>query len=182
MNSQEVLERVMNDKSLIEIAEKLSLVSDKSVNLVGGAIIDILDGRVPKDYDFLFSGISIENVYKGLMDVEEFEFISDSNTALTYLFRGKTVQILKKTTTSDFDFTISKAEINVVNPTVVFFDFTSYKSRKLIPTQSSRDNPILPLRRIPHWSKKGFECPEITYQGLLTKLVKDLNEQQNLNS
>ena len=48
--------------------------------LVGGAVIDILEDRVPKDYDFIFTNILKEKLDK----VAEFQYVSQ--TSYTYKY------------------------------------------------------------------------------------------------
>lgn len=137
--------------------------------LTGGAIIDILHDRTPKDFDF----INIPtHVIEQLPDCG-YDFISDSSTAMTFRHRGLgyTIQILK-TNIEDFDFTIS-ASLYYLHGRNLKIDIVSFNTNTLIPNNwDSRTSVISALRRIPHYRDKGFNISDVTYQSLLNKALK----------
>ena len=155
-----------------------------SFKLVGGAVIDIYEGRDPKDYDFI-----------SLCVDDNMRFIDTSDTADTYLLKiaGKdyTIQILK-TKQKDFDFTISTccAESFVFEHKsgryrvdkkfyLVRTDLTedrTYKTKILTPCSYEPRNALSSLLRIPHWRNKGYTITDNTYRSLLfaaTKVSKE---------
>jgi len=79
-------------KELMEVAKALGHAS--SARLTGGAVVDILDGREPKDYDI--SWTVCDKIYDKLELHKDFKLLYESMTATTYLFKGKhKIQILK---------------------------------------------------------------------------------------
>lgn len=135
------------------------------VTLCGGAIIDILEGRVPNDYDML--SIS-EKMVKAL----ELEYEHSSRTADTYSKNGVIVQNLS-INKDHFDFTISQTTLSIHEKMSISdfdIDLKSFNSKKLIPCDLSwklPSNAIASLSRIPHYRKKGYTISDITYGSLL---------------
>ncbi|HLS53746.1 MAG TPA: hypothetical protein VK031_07220, partial [Tissierellaceae bacterium] len=112
----------------------ISMSKSPHAHLVGGAVVDILEGREPKDYDF-----NVSFCGKGWVKINEnpdFKFLYNSATAITYLFKGKyVVQILEKQS-EYFPFFIEKFKYNIVTETMVTpnpFTEVSFNSKKLIP-------------------------------------------------
>lgn len=144
----------------------------RSVNLVGGAVIDIIEGRKVKDYDFLnFSPHDAKKL--------GFKYSHDSKTATTYIKGGLTIQILK-TDINDFDFKISQAELtwNYHKKLSLILDETSFENKMLIPTEKAwteRKNALNSLRRVPHWKNKGYTINDTTYLSLLSVVGKGDN-------
>lgn len=136
--------------------------------LTGGAIVDILEDRKPKDYDF----ISIDNNFLKNCDFQYSTSFSD-----TYLFKNYKIQVLK-TQVSDFEFKISQSTFKY-STYLNKIDFNicelSFNNKTLIP--SNYNNPIQQLKRITHWKKKGYSINDITFNNLVTILNKDLNQE-----
>lgn len=155
------------DLLLIRLAE---LSNGYTIELVGGAVVDLLENRTPKDYDFRIPS-DVKKTQIG--NLEEFEFLSESKTATTYYWRGKKLQFLK-VDPSEFDFTISQATISLPKFTLDI-DMRSFRTKNLIPTEHSLTNKsksLEALRRLPHFKKKGYTLPDVTYQSLLTNSTK----------
>lgn len=155
-----------------------------SFKLVGGAVIDIYEGREPKDYDFI--NLSVD---------KNMDFVDTSDTADTYILNidGKnyTIQVLK-TDVEDFDFTISTCyaenfyfdhkegrystdeKFNLVKTDLP--EDRTYKTKILTPCSYKPKNALSSLLRIPHWRKKGYTITDNTYRSLLfaaTKVSKE---------
>lgn len=86
------------------------------------------------------------------------------------------VQLLK-TNVTDFDFTISQARFtNIISAnfnnssTVLTYDDESFENKILIPVSYSPGKAHNSLVRLPHWEKKGYVLPEITYLSLLNAI------------
>jgi hypothetical protein len=142
--------------------------------LVGGAIPDILDGRMVKDYDII-DGLSMK---KSLTDIG-FVIMSDTSTAITLVRSSITIQLLK-TKLEDFDFTVGQSSYS--------FSFDSFrlpeyelKNKILLPVAYQGNKQILKtLSRIPHWMKKGYRIKEESYFSLLNNL--EISEKKELYS
>lgn len=168
----------MKNKELLDtnsVLLKLDETLKTTALLTGGAVIDILEGRKPKDYDFIFN----TNLDKALSNHGELQYVS--NTSVTYKIHGVIVQLLYKST-EDFPYTIEQAKYNINNKSLIDFCDTSFNNKILIPTIlkksgfiSSNFTAYDALIRVPHWGKKGYKLPEITYKSLLNKLA-DIKE------
>lgn len=133
--------------------------------LVGGAVVDIVQGRTPKDYDIIDAG---QKFRSKLID-NGFKYKWETKTAVT-LIKDKIVVQLLKTKIEDFDFTVSQSYmyLNTGNCSLKKFEI---KNKLLIPTNYEDKSKILnTLSRIPHWMKKGFRMEEVTYYSLLNGL------------
>lgn len=162
-------ERLFKEDPIISLALELN-VSD--IKLVGGAVIDIIEGRKVKDYDFLnFSPHDAKQL--------GFKYSHDSKTATTYindksanLISGDfTIQALK-TDINDFDFKISQSTLSwgYQQKLNLLLDEDSFKSKVLIPAEKSwteKKNALNSLRRIVHWKNKGYTINDVTYLSLL---------------
>lgn len=153
--------------------------------LTGGAIVDILEGRVPKDYDFKYDAYLRDK----LDELAVLKYVS--RTAITYDLKGYEIQLLKRDPL-DFAFTIEQGEYNIKTNTLKNFDEQSFKTKQLIPTSISENFPksskFLEVRivndkvsateslmRIPHWRRKGYEINDITYSTLIKIATKNNN-------
>lgn len=183
-----MIEKIKNDKGYVIIKDILS--NNKKLlhlhlykyQLTGGAIIDILLNRIPKDYDILCNDESHRDKLVDLFLKYGFKFQYETKYSITFIDEDITFQILK-TKIEDFDFKIGQSKINFVDDISFKFeiDFRSLKEMTLIPTTKSFFDPksaLNALRRIPHWQKKGFTIDERTYLSLLDtafNLNKPLN-------
>ncbi len=141
-----------------------------SVELIGGAVIDILEGRKPKDYDF-------KPGYTPTTEKLELEYLYETKTAKTFKTKdGLTIQFLK-TNSQDFDFTISQSKIRIdyKKQMTLEIDHISFDNKILIPTEfawKEKSKAINSLKRIPHWRKKGYIIADETYLSLLNVVGK----------
>lgn len=153
----------------------IKLILENNLNnlkLVGGAVIDILEGRKVKDYDFL-----------AMTDTEVlklgFKYSHDTKTATTYIKGDLIVQRLK-TNINDFDFKISQATLtwNYKKELQLTICETSFENKALIPCDAAwteKKNALNSLRRITHWREKGYKISDITYLSLLSVVGKNNN-------
>jgi hypothetical protein len=143
-----------------------------SVKLVGGAVVDILEGRKVKDYDFM-SLTSLEAEKLG------FKYSHDTKTATTYVKDDFIIQVLK-TDINDFDFKISQSTLswNYKKEFNLVLDENSFNNKTLIPPNKSweeKKNALNSLMRIPHWKNKGYTINDTTYLSLLGVVGKGNN-------
>jgi hypothetical protein len=135
--------------------------------LTGGAIIDILEDRSVKDYDF----VSLDNNFLSLC---KFEY--ETSFSISYSYKSFKIQLLK-TSVSDFDFRISQSlfQKHYNGDTTITIDNVSFMNKTLIPCNF--ENPIEKLKRLVHWKRKGYNIHDITFTNLITILNKDLNKE-----
>jgi len=162
-------EKLFKADPIISLALELNVTN---IKLVGGAVVDILEGRKPKDYDF-FSLTLPEATKLG------FTYSHDSKTATTYTKDDLVIQVLK-TGIEDFDFKISQSQLsfNYQKKLNLIIDENSFKSKMLIPCEKSwieRKNALNSLRRTLHWRNKGYTINDITYLSLLSVVGKNNN-------
>jgi len=149
--------------------------------LIGGAVLDIIECRKPKDYDF----INHSSSHGMVLQDNGWELTGNTTTAMTYIKDGIIVQLLK-THPIDFDFTISLASYNPYKNSSLapkskgslIIDHHSYYSKVLIPCElafKKRKNAWSTLYRIPHYQAKGYTIPTLTYHSLLSVLGKDID-------
>lgn len=143
-----------------------------SVKLIGGAVIDILEKREVKDYDFFHLGDN-DIIKLG------FKYSHDSKTAKTYIKNNLTIQVLK-TSIDDFDFKISQATLtwNYQKSLILTIDQNSFDNKLLIPCEKAwteKKNALNSLRRIIHYKNKGYSINDVTYLSLLSVVGKNNN-------
>lgn len=135
-----------------------------SLWLTGGAVIDILEGREPKDYDFLCgSPMHSENLKRALSLGLIYGY--SSTKAVTFFTKdGKMVQVLR-THKEDFPFTIEQSSFSIRNGTLTICE-ASFKSKKLIPNHDLAMSGKLSLERFKcrknKWESKGYSMHPIT--------------------
>lgn len=152
-------------KMVTEITEGIS-----SIALTGGAVIDILERRKPKDYD------CVGTLYESKLGLE---YSHETKSAKTFKKGDLTIQLLK-TDKADFDFKISQARlvINYKKELTLEIDENSFNNKILIPCEKAwteRKNALNSLRRIPHWKNKGYTINDTTYLSLLGVVGKGNN-------
>ena len=163
----------MNTSKLKEhkILKEIKVIFDQNkvtgMSLVGGAVIDILQGRVPKDYDFMCH--YGENDAIKALKTNGFSFMYDTATSRTYA-KGSVIIQLLKTERRKFDFTISKVSYNLERE-ILTIDQEAWENKVLIPNSYTNKEQVLnSLARIPHWIRKGFRIKNQTYFSLLNCL------------
>ena len=99
-----------------------------ATKLVGGAVIDILSKRVPKDYDF-------EVNYFPKVDKLNLEYQYETKTAKTFK-KGDFILQQLKTSKDNFDFKISQATLTIAcnKKLSLSIDKDSFDNKTLIPT------------------------------------------------
>lgn len=176
MKSERVKEYENKLKTHKVVKELMAVVNDNnwcdSVTLVGGAVVDILDGREPKDYDICILDSNIRQygyreILKRLRDTDDFSLIYTSATAYTFNFKGYKVQILK-TNPSDFMFEIEKSSFGLKSGKFQYFDIVGFESKMLIPNDElskiKEHSFIVMKKRLKRWSQKGYKIHRITYK------------------
>ena len=132
--------------------------------LVGGAVIDLLEHRVPKDYDFI--GLNLTDKHFRALVEAGYSFDFSTRTATTFS-KGPIVLQFLKTSLLDFDFTIGQSTFSLKHKELKI-DLISFHNKNLIPVNfESRRNALNSLIRIPHWKKKGYMIDDLTYLSLL---------------
>lgn len=141
-----------------------------SLFLTGGAVIDLLEGRKPKDYDFVISGYDVDNIVKKGVELGlTFEYTSA--TAVTFSWGGYDIQVLRKPV-EEFPLTIEQSKFSIKNGNFQIFDAVSFNTKKLIPNDTiiftrkeiTRKNF---LNRISKWESKGYSIHPITKRSYL---------------
>ena len=150
--------------------------------LVGGAVVDIIEGRKPKDYDFVDFGSPYlfspdDSKLESLLD-KGFEFVSETSFAYTYMFKNHTIQFIKKPL-HEFEFKISQSSYKTSNGRLSLHR-NSFENKQLIPTNFHSHTMLLEgLLRVPHWNSKGYTMNFITYTNVLSVLNKELVKSSN---
>lgn len=173
------------NKALLDEHPKIKILKEifdkcNGIELVGGAVIDILSFREPKDYDLINYIPSIYDKY--LLDAGFF-FQYETKTARTWV-RNKIIIQTLKTNKDNFDFTISQASYNLKSAWLTL-DTISFDERVLIPTPiafEDKSHARNSLSRVKHWQNKGYKIPTATLKSLkrvakislLDKIVKFL--------
>jgi hypothetical protein len=169
-NTEKTIELFKKDPFIGELYKLIESKGYFEVNLVGGAVVDILMGVKPKDYDF-------ENTapIQNLLLENGGKFLCATKHANTYQFKGHIIQVLERDK-SLFEYTISQSTFKIRRQSgtfreVISFDEVSMESKILIPTSFTNVDVVYDcLARMPHWKRKGFELPEATYHSLLETL------------
>lgn len=163
-------ERLEEYRMKIATSPAIKEISDalhdfNGATLVGGAVIDIIEGRVPKDYDF----IGFNELLLPLILNKGFTFVTETAYAYTYKFGEYDVQFLKRTLHS-FDFKISQSMFKTKEKEL-WLDRPSFENKLLIPV-NFEDHKMLKeaLVRIPHWKVKGYEMHDSTYLSICEEL------------
>lgn len=162
---EDLIEKFIADPIVSELINRR-----KEFTLVGGAVVDIMEDRKPKDYDFIELHSSV---------VEDLDFVCDSRWSGTFKFKGETIQLLK-TSTNDFEFRISQSKLHLptiygdttdpVSKLKLTYDEISFENKVLIPIGYKKDTVMRCLYRIPHWRKKGYTLQDVTYYSLLEQI------------
>lgn len=138
------------------------------LDLVGGAVVDLLEGRKPKDYDIIGGGDKFKSVLEELGYAWKYE----TKTSSTYVKGEVTIQILK-TKLADFDFKISQSTFSLIGKNDLTVDKVSFEKKVLIPTCfEDKTKAINALKRKIHWEKKGYSMPDETYLSLCNVFYK----------
>lgn len=133
--------------------------------LTGGAVVDILRGVVPKDYDFIHTNA----LEKAMRENLNFKLIYTSKSAVTFLYNNTTIQLLYKSTDS-FPYTIEQGIYDLFQEKLDNFDEQSFVNKVLVPTKKAFEEistAKIGVKRLLHWQHKGWHIQNITFQSLL---------------
>jgi hypothetical protein len=138
------------------------------VFLIGGAVIDCMADKKPKDYDIISNDRKTLAIF--LIEQKGFDYAYSSTTADTFInnIDKITLQILK-TDSSKFDYTINKTRVCLKSDSIYNLDTLSLNSKKLIPTEYSfnnRSGAINCLLRLKKMESKGYTLPKETKESL----------------
>lgn len=155
-------------KELMEICEKEK--ESKRVFLTGGAVVDIIDGREPKDYDILYHCCNtiIERVSKN----DKFRLLYTSRTSITFLFKGKYKVQLLRSKQDEFPFENDKILFRmdgiITGGTMFAKDILDHR---LIIVNDDRMNYGISRKlfkaRVKKWESKGYKMHPITYKSYI---------------
>jgi len=168
---EEIISKHPAIKKLRESA--LSKVNVK-LYLTGGAVIDILDGREPKDFDFIVSNLDCID-YHFLLD-NGFTYDYTTTNSVTFSFGKLKVQLLR-VESNKFDFSISTSLYSLKDKNFKSFPFLAYLNKELSFKDRSEYTVVDymgKLSRIPHWNEKGYKIHNYTYFDLLNKINKKM--------
>jgi len=161
MKTEKMVSKITNDSTVKYFTE---LMGDRysGLLLVGGAVVDILEGRTPLDYDFVAASDADIDIFK----CNGFKFVSVTKSAITLKKQKIVVQFLTRSLV-EFDFKISQSTYNFRTKKLTI-DLISFEEKTLIPTSFiNEEYAIRSLVRIPHWRKKGYDIKDVTYLSLL---------------
>ncbi len=183
MKTQEQLEDILKSdktltmlKGILDVHNKKhgqSFMSDDRIycSIIGGAVIDILEGRNVKDYD-LYDWK--QNTIDFFLE-NGFTYDYESKTSIT-IKKGKLVLQFLKNKLENFDFIISQSRFSLVSESLTI-DLLSFNEKILIPTSfDNKMNIINSLQRVPHWRKKGYSIPDLTYLSLVRNIDYSVNK------
>jgi hypothetical protein len=190
MNTKEATEILTNNEDIKFLFDFFTDFKKSSVFLTGGAIVDILNNKYPKDFDIYTPNdipVSIVNyIYS-----KGGTFICDSKYSSTFRVKGnRVIQVLKIQGTDRFDFTINQSRIRIdttiTAKTLLDFDELSFNTKIAIPTTASYVEGIH-KSRVKLVIRKGFEIPKTTMRDLIVKgsfleRLKSVFEKENLQS
>jgi hypothetical protein len=160
-------DKLKNNKVVKELNDIFLAADNVTVKLVGGAVVDILEGRVPKDYDILVP-YNKSRAVVALM-VNGFDFKYKTATSETFKKGSVVVQIISNQP-CNFDFTISSSEY-IINRDELIIDELSFNKKTLLPNNFTDRKAVLnSLSRIPNWIAKGYTIKNATYFSLLNCL------------
>jgi len=157
---QELKEIFLTDpmvKLLYDEMEKRAY-STPTLMLTGGAIVDILRGKTPKDYDFVKA--EKRNFPKDI------HFIRNSATADTYGLRGMEVQLLVKERVM-FPYTVNQSYVSISSKCLSISIDDSFYDKILRPVSFKPKRAVECLMTYPKMRDKGFILPDLTYYSLV---------------
>lgn len=155
-------------KELMEICKKHS--HTKSIFLTGGAVVDIIDGREPKDYDITYT--CCHAIVERVSDNKNFRLLYTSRTSITFLFKGKhKVQLLRRKM-DEFPFENDKILFRmdgiITGGTMFAKDILD---NRLIVVNDDRMNYGISRKlfkaRVKKWESKGYNIHPISYKSYL---------------
>lgn len=144
-----------------------------TVRLTGGAVVDILEGRVPRDYDLFLnsSHMSDKEILKKVEFIPHLKLTSLSTTAISFTYKGLLVQILRKQPEKYF-FTIEQSNYDIKNSRIESFCYMSYRQKRLIPNELIFNEGAVNKKaykfRIKRWAEKGYSIDKLTKRSYMS--------------
>lgn len=171
-------EILKNDLFLQSLKKELETESSKpTMKLTGGAVVDILRGATPKDYDLIHNS----GLEKAMRDNKNFVLLYTSKATVTFQFNGRIIQLLYKDVDS-FPYTLEQGTFNLSNSSLSNFDEQSFTHFVLVPTQKAfaeRKIARIGVKRVLHWQRKGWGIQDITFNSLCNTAFKDSKNKSN---
>lgn len=167
MNKEEIKNKISKHRG-IETLNELFKTWDINPILTGGSIIDILDDRTPKDYDFI-STLDMKDIINSLP--EKVKFIRLTKTALTVKYRGIVIQFLRKQV-GDFPFLNEASTYNLKTNELNIYE-RAYNEKILIPNPDVRTARSIFRKRVKHWKKKGYTIDSISMKSFYRNSIKE---------
>ena len=131
--------------------------------LAGGAVVDILEGRNPKDFDFVNWGKSDLDKFRKA----GFKHTYTTKSSITMEKDGIIIQFISFEL-KQFGFKIEQSTYDIVKEDLTI-DEDSFTNKVLIPVNfDDFQNLRSAVFRIPHWVGKGYHIPDITYLSLMS--------------
>jgi len=131
--------------------------------LAGGAVVDILEGRKPKDFDF------VKWKESDLVKFREagFKHTYTTKSSITMEKEGIVVQFISFKL-EQFGFKIEQSTYDIIKGNLTI-DEDSFTNKVLVPVNFDLfQNLRSAAFRIPHWVGKGYHIPDITYLSLMS--------------
>lgn len=158
--------KLLNNKDITKLMALLVDYKGLTPYLCGGAIIDILNGKIPKDFDIVTydrKSLVTYLVYLGA------KYSYESSTAITLIVKDIGVVQILKGNTQDFDYTINQTRLNLKTGVLSDLDIISFDNYILIPNErafSDKDFARKCLGREKKMNSKGYFLPKQTKDSL----------------
>jgi len=131
--------------------------------LAGGAVVDILEGREPKDFDFINWGEPELVKFRKA----GFKHTYTTKSSITMEKEGIVVQFISFKL-KQFGFKIEQSTYDIIKGNLTI-DEDSFNNKVLVPVNFDLfQNLRSAAFRIPHWVGKGYHIPDITYLSLMS--------------
>lgn len=167
---KELEDKLKTDECLKSLMGEPFLKEACSLKLTGGAVIDILEGRKPKDYDFI--NINKNELERFYLKVPDLKFLYSSKSANTFLYKDKYILQSLNSDIEDFPFTIEQSSFDLKKGKLERFSTMSYFSKTLIPNDGRFQGRVITDKnfkaRIKKWEGKGFKMPDITKKSYMS--------------
>lgn len=160
-----LVEQLKENPTILLLKEVLgdSKYSLSRLLLAGGAVVDILEGREPKDFDFInWRESDLIRFRKA-----GFKHTYTSKSSITMEKDDVVVQFISFEL-KQFGFKIEQSTFDIVKGELKI-DEDSFTNKVLIPVNFDEfENLRSAAFRIPHWVGKGYNIPDITYLSLMS--------------
>lgn len=173
-------EKILTNKVVSELIDELSVFS--SANLVGGAIVDIIDGREPKDYDLIVEESEIKIIEK-LTFNPNFKFLYNSPSSTTFLFKGEHEVQFIKSKPEDFYFLNERNSFNLRAKKFETLFISLFETKMLAVNSEAMMNQRFTASqfgiRVRHWERKGYRISDTSYDSAIRKADRKPNTSKN---